>query len=464
MRRGYLLTALAAVVLLAASPGTASAQSVGWNMTSGTAYEGATEAATTPALLTVKILRSGTPPQGTTLDQFFGTVSVQGVTGTDGITIASAPGSGSVADGSGAITWVNNEATLVISGDTDTNWMNEEVTLKLVSDNPSVSPSPDQLKISVMDAQVQPVVRFSKGSISLTEDSQTTVAVRLGAETATAADVPGDLTGIAGTLRVMITPADALYDATSNPDGPITIDIGGTALAASAAPNNQPGTYDIGTLSSIETATTNGARLTGTGIVLNVMARTDMSGFQDPMISVAFDASSLRTTSGTIMSGSALNIDVQSDEPVPTVSFSPTDVTIDEGGSVETVLISEGAHGSEVMEVTLSVEGDAMVGLYRGMDKLEANDEGNIVVDLGDSNSARLTARSYSDPDLMDGDTKYIAWKITDAGGADIGDGYWFRVDVMGSTAVPALPLVGQLLLALFLMAGGSRLYRRRQG
>ena len=30
--------------------------------------------------------------------------------------------------------------------------------------------------------------------------------------------------------------------------------------------------------------------------------------------------------------------------------------------------------------------------------------------------------------------------------------------------AVPALPLIGQLLLALFLMAGGARLYRRRRG
>ena len=30
--------------------------------------------------------------------------------------------------------------------------------------------------------------------------------------------------------------------------------------------------------------------------------------------------------------------------------------------------------------------------------------------------------------------------------------------------AVPTLPLIGQLLLALFLMAGGARLYRRRQG
>ena len=37
-------------------------------------------------------------------------------------------------------------------------------------------------------------------------------------------------------------------------------------------------------------------------------------------------------------------------------------------------------------------------------------------------------------------------------------------VTVVGSTAVPVLPLFGQLLLALLLMVGGARLYRRRQG
>ena len=52
---------------------------------------------------------------------------------------------------------------------------------------------------------------------------------------------------------------------------------------------------------------------------------------------------------------------------------------------------------------------------------------------------------------------------IVDAGGADIGDQDTLTVTVRGSTAVPALPLVAQLLLALLLMAGGARLYRRRQ-
>ena len=34
----------------------------------------------------------------------------------------------------------------------------------------------------------------------------------------------------------------------------------------------------------------------------------------------------------------------------------------------------------------------------------------------------------------------------------------------LGCQAVPALPLIGQLVLALFLALGGARLYRRRQG
>ena len=52
---------------------------------------------------------------------------------------------------------------------------------------------------------------------------------------------------------------------------------------------------------------------------------------------------------------------------------------------------------------------------------------------------------------------------IVDAAGADIGDQDTLTVTVRGSTAVPALPLVGQLLLALALLAAGARLRNRRQ-
>ena len=60
--------------------------------------------------------------------------------------------------------------------------------------------------------------------------------------------------------------------------------------------------------------------------------------------------------------------------------------------------------------------------------------------------------------------TSMATLTIMSASGADIGDRDTVNVTVMGSTAVPALPLLGQLLLALFLLAGGARLYRRRQG
>ena len=66
MRKGYLLTALAAAVLLAASSGTAYAQSVGFVGTSATMGEGASPAATTPEPVMVEINVSGLTLVGAT--------------------------------------------------------------------------------------------------------------------------------------------------------------------------------------------------------------------------------------------------------------------------------------------------------------------------------------------------------------------------------------------------------------
>ena len=73
-----------------------------------------------------------------------------------------------------------------------------------------------------------------------------------------------------------------------------------------------------------------------------------------------------------------------------------------------------------------------------------------------------LTIRADADASLADGQTKTATVTLIDANGADISDRDTLTVTVNGSTAVPALPLVGQLLLALLLMAGGARLHRRR--
>ena len=53
MRKGYLLTALAAAVLLAASSGTAYAQSIGFSGSSNSMMEGATPDEKTPAPIVV---------------------------------------------------------------------------------------------------------------------------------------------------------------------------------------------------------------------------------------------------------------------------------------------------------------------------------------------------------------------------------------------------------------------------
>ena len=152
-------------------------------------------------------------------------------------------------------------------------------------------------------------------------------------------------------------------------------------------------------------------------------------------------ATQKRTQGGAIADGMAM-VTVLSNEPKPTVSFSPTDVRVMEGGSISSTLLAAGKFGAEVEMVKLSVEGDALVGLYVDGEKLEVMD-GHLYVDLGDSNSVKVTANSYSDPDLMDGESKFIAWKIVEADGAEIGEDYWFRVDVDGSTSVPALPWLG---------------------
>ena len=67
MRKGYWLTAFAAAVLLAASSGTAVAQttpSVGFVTTSGSVAEDATSASSTPALLMVTVRATGLPSSG----------------------------------------------------------------------------------------------------------------------------------------------------------------------------------------------------------------------------------------------------------------------------------------------------------------------------------------------------------------------------------------------------------------
>ena len=450
MRRGYLLTALAALLLLAASAGTASAQSVSFSATTGVVPEGVVADTAQAQRFRVTITRSPVP--AAPASDNLGTISVVQTTSPAngaGFEVTPGPNSGSL---TGITFNINNQATLFITQAEDDDWLSESVTLALQSNNAGTSIGAPLVAKSD-DNEVQPTAKFSRTSVSLTENSRTTVGVTVGVgqgETPPATAL-GTLSGDENNIQVKVTPANAFAEK----GGVATLRIGDATTDAENV-TNMPGVYAVGAISDAAD---------GTAINLHVMANDDMSGFQNPQLTLEFVGSTLKkTTTGNILAGPPAVINIQSDEPVPTLSFSPTDVTINEGESVETVLIAEGAHGSEVGMVKLMVEGDADVSLMQGDKMLEEMDD-HVYVNLGTSNSARLTAMSHESRELADGDMAYKAWKLVEGStdGAMIGEGSWFKVDVVGSTAVPALPLIGQLLLALFLMAGGSRLYRRRQ-
>ena len=167
---------------------------------------------------------------------------------------------------------------------------------------------------------------------------------------------------------------------------------------------------------------------------------------------------------GNVAAGNSLVVTVQSNEAVPTVQFGTSSLNIDEGSTETVAILADEETGPEVDSVMVSLAGDAMLSLWQDGEMLEAGMDGMFEVDLMGSANAILTVSADSDRALEDGMTSMGTLKIESANGADIGNGDTVSVTVNGSTAVPALPLVGQLLLALFLMAGGARLYRRRQG
>ena len=155
-------------------------------------------------------------------------------------------------------------------------------------------------------------------------------------------------------------------------------------------------------------------------------------------------------------------IQILNDDPLPSVSLTTSAITIDEGTTETVAIIAEGTLADAVMRVRVQVTGDALISLWQDGDQLPARAGGNYTVDLGGNTSTVLTIRADGDGSLADGQTKTATVTLVDGGGADIGDRDSLTVTVRGSTAVPALPLVGQLLLALLFLAGGVRLYRPR--
>ena len=514
VRKGYLLTALAVAVLLAVSSGTAWAQTISFRTSRATVAEGASTNTATPAPLTVTITRSGNFDQlgATTADDptplpagadhlMLSVVEYDGAAAaaTDfsinyrsGDTTAFS--TANLIDGSSTFGFAAEEArtggvattielriqhTAADNGD----WNDETLVLRVSAASAltdHLAPSGHdaarqkrvrygtrQLTVTATDDDPMPMLRFGKSDIQLARGNtqEVTVGVGIGAARgsgggsiqATLAALDGATSGATGDdIELSVEPADAVGRIVriTKPDGD-DADSDPDPLVA-----RSPGRYVVskiggtGGLVPAATGSTDGITLTIEAI--------GASGFRDERITLTLVDG--RTEAEKMGEGGPLGdsrpatVTVLSGEETPTVTFSTDAVTIDEGGTEMVHILADTDQGDQVGSVTVSLSGDATIVLEQGGSQISNN-----TVEFGDSANAELTIRALSDLTLEDGEEKMATVTITDASGANIGDPRELMVTVVGSTAVPVLPLVGQLILALLLTAGGARLYRRRQ-
>ena len=197
---------------------------------------------------------------------------------------------------------------------------------------------------------------------------------------------------------------------------------------------------------------------------LRLTACDDTSDYRDSSVTLAFRAASLTTRTGNVAAGPPARIRILNDDPVPVVEFASGALTIDEGESRTVAIVTDGELAGAVMQVAVETAGDARISMQQRDQLLDENPDGSLTVELSASGTAVLTVLADADDSLATGETKKATVQIVDANGAEVGDIDTLTVTVSGITDVPALPLVGQLLLALLLTAGGARRYRRRHG
>ena len=197
---------------------------------------------------------------------------------------------------------------------------------------------------------------------------------------------------------------------------------------------------------------------------LRLTACDDTSDYRDSSVTLAFRAASLETRAGNVAAGPPARILILNDDPVPVVEFASGALTIDEGESRTVAIVTDGELAGAVMQVAVEAAGDARISMQQRDQLLDENPDGSLTVELSASGTAVLTVLADADDSLATGETKKATVQIVDANGAEVGDIDTLTVTVSGITDVPALPLVGQLLLALLLTAAGARRYRRRHG
>ena len=522
VRRGYLLTALAVAVLLAGSSGMAWAQTITassrFTRSSGTLQEGADDGLNTPAPLKVTIRRSTksrNDPYNTGQDHLkiafeYNGAAVSATNGGSSFEVFEVTEEGVQVETALTITGTGDELSFGASdvmrdedhdGDSDTDeimvtvakteifltiedvedngdWIPEKLVLTLSKGTGTgmadVRDFTSKLTVTVTDDDPQPVFNFDPADLQLAEDNERTVVVGVGIgaggegslPTGTASTDAGDSiqdklatligrgTPINSLDRILLSVSPAAAVGREDDDrGIISImwDEDSDGTYEDLEPDGQ-GRYDIGTISQA---------VSDSGIPLKIKAK-DVTGFRDEMISLMLmdgrTEAQIAADGGVVGDAAPATIAVLSGEETPTVTFSDDSIDIDEGDSETVHLLASGMQGDEVGSVAVRVRGDADISLEQNGSPIGGT------VSFGGNANAELTIIANSDPSLEDGEEKTATVTITDASGAIVGDPGTLTVTVVGSTAVPVLPLFGQLLLALLLMVGGARLYRRRQG
>ncbi len=528
VRKGYLLTALALAVLLAASSGTAWAQTIRFSTSRATLDEGASSDPATRAPLKVSITRAGdfrvdtTPSDNTDaltslpvwdgassnthvtikVAEYDGSTSPASIpfliSARSGEAVTSAPlalTTAGVSVGFGRDATRTDELATAIeltlenansSGSAPDNgdWNVETLVLELEAASDLTThlgthlPNPKkvgygtrELTVTVTDDDPMPKLTFAPPSIQLAKGNMLPMTVGVGVGAGGRAPLPDGIRATLNGLATMgeddillsVSPPEAvgstikIYTGTTEPrDGTgtnLNVDSQGRYVIGEIGRDSGNSNTD-GAVGSDDAATNNGIELTIKAI--------DVSGFRDEQIT--FTLMEGRTDEQKMADGGAIDesdpstVTILSGEDTPTVTFSTDSISIDEGASETVHLLADTDQGSEVGSATVEISGDALLSLRQNGSAISGG-----VVEFGGSANAELEVMAVSDPDLEDGEESTATVTITSASGANIGDPRAVTVTVVGSTAVPVLPLVGQLLLALLLTAGGARLYRRRQ-
>ena len=176
------------------------------------------------------------------------------------------------------------------------------------------------------------------------------------------------------------------------------------------------------------------------------------------------------TVTGTAKAAMSSAMPSQTVSNVAEVSFDVTVVdrklvvTLEAPPSVMNGNIVEGKSYDIKVTANRAVSEDTEVKIMRDRAASDAGDDdftvSSATIMAGkDSATAELMVKEDNEPDAghADGEVLVLYGMVGDEETNALTFTIW-------DEAVPALPLIGQLLLALFLMAGGARLYRRRQG